>query len=99
MPLDPERLQEDVSKLLQVQAAQGQMLATINTQLGQNNAIVSQQAAQINALITSVEVIKSENITNRVDVTTKLAQIFAWQAASIDLFIPRKEHDAINLKG
>lgn len=81
---------EEIAKIRQEQALQGQVLQQIMQNLTLNTQASAQQAMQIGNLVTDVTVIKNEFSLLR----SEIGNINAWRSDSNILFIPRKEHEA-----
>lgn len=81
---------DEIAKIRQDQALQGQVLQQIMQNLTLNTQASTQQGMQIGTLVTDVTVIKTEFSLLR----NEIGNINAWRADSNILFVPRKEHEA-----
>lgn len=81
---------QEITKIREAQAVQGQMLTQIMQTLNQQSQASAEQGAKIALLITDVTVVKNEVSTWR----SEINGINAWRADSNNLFVPRKEHEA-----
>lgn len=87
---DQTSVMEEIAKIRQEQALQGQVLQQIMQNLTLSTQASAQQAMQISTLVTDVTVIKTEFSLLR----NEIGNINAWRADSNILFVPRKEHEA-----
>jgi len=86
-----EQLYAEMRKFTETQAVQSQMLTQIMQRLDQSAQASIMQSGQIAALVTDVSVIKTEMSLWRSD----LNALNSWRADTSNLFIPRREVEAL----
>lgn len=83
---------DDLGKIRETLAVQNQVLSTIVQKQEQSAQMASQQSAQLAVVSTDVAILKSEMPKFQ----TELASLTAWKTDALNLFIPRREHEALH---